>query len=138
MEESMMADSICKKLDDYWQILDTSTTILTILNSNSKLLTFSFRDQRDTAINQLHSKMVLYTLSQDLSNSNDIVSKDTSTRSFFENLIMQQQNETRPLEGELERYLALPLTHSELLSWWHQYASKFPILSKMAHNYLAI
>ena len=60
MEESMMADSICKKLDDYWQILDTSTTILTILNPSSKLLTFSFRDQRDTAINQLHSKMILY------------------------------------------------------------------------------
>ena len=89
MEESMMADSIRKKLDDYWQILDTSTTISTILNPSSKLLTFSFRDQRDTAINQLRSKMVLYTPSQDLSNSNDIVSKDTSARSFFENLIMQ-------------------------------------------------
>ena len=82
--------------------------------------------------------MILYTLSQDLNNSNNIVSKDTSVRSFFENLIIQQQNETWLLEGELKRYLALPLTHSELLSWWHQYVSKFPILSKMAHNYLAI
>ncbi len=72
MEESIMADSICKKLDDYWQILDTSTTILTILNLSSKLLTFSFRDQCDTAINQLRSKMILYTSSQDLSNSNPI------------------------------------------------------------------
>src|SRR6266542_2272677 len=100
IEESMMADSIHKKLDDYWQILDTSITILTILNSSSKLLTFSFEDQRDTAINQLHSKMVLYTLSQDLSNLNNIALKDTSVRLFFENLIMQQQNETRPLKGE--------------------------------------
>src|SRR6266542_230858 len=63
MEESMMANSIRKKLDDYWQILDTSTTISTILNPSSKLLTFSFGDQRDIAINQLHSKMVLYILS---------------------------------------------------------------------------
>ncbi len=85
----MMVDSIRKKLDDYWQILDTSITILTILNPSSKLLTFSFRNQCDTAINQLHSKMVLYTPLQDLSNSNDIVSKDISVRSFFENLIMQ-------------------------------------------------
>jgi len=83
-----MIDSICKKLDNYWQILDTSTIILTIFNSNSKLLTFSFEEQHDLAINQLHSKMVLYIPSQDLSNSNDIVSKDTSTRSFFENLII--------------------------------------------------
>src|SRR6266498_4462585 len=93
IEESMMADSIRKKFDDYWQILDTSTTILTILNPSSKLFTFSFRDQHDIVINQLHSKMILYIPSQDLSNSNDIVSKDISVRSFFENLIMQQQNE---------------------------------------------
>src|SRR6266540_2545502 len=115
MEESMIADSIRKKLDNYWQILNTSTTILIILNPSSKLLTFSFGDQHNTAINQLRSRMVLYTSSQDLSNSNDIVSKDTSARSFFENLIMQQQNETRPLKGKLERYLTLSLTHSELL-----------------------
>ncbi len=44
MKESMMVDSICKKLNDYWQILDTFTTISTILNSSSKLLTFSFGD----------------------------------------------------------------------------------------------
>jgi len=53
----------------------------------------SIEDQHNTVINQLHSKIVLYTPSQDLSNSNDIVSKDISVRSFFENLIMQQQNE---------------------------------------------
>ena len=84
-----MTNSICKKLNDYWQIIDTSTIILTILNPSSKLLIFSFREQRDKAINQLRSKMVLYTLSQDINNSNNIVSKDASARSFFENLIMQ-------------------------------------------------
>ncbi len=89
IEESIMADSICKKLDNYWQIFDTFTTILTILNPSSKLLTFSFGDQYDTAINQLHSKMILYTPSQNLSNSNDIILKGISARLFFENLIMQ-------------------------------------------------
>src|ERR1043165_9731120 len=133
-----MADSICKKLNNYWQIIDTSTIISTILNPSSKLLTFSFGEQRDKAINHLRSKMVLYTSSQDINNSNNIVSKDASARSFFENLIMQQQNKTQPLEGELERYLALPLKQSDPLSWWYQYASKFLILSKMARNYLAI
>ena len=51
MEESMIADSIRKKLDNYWQILNTSTTILIILNPSSKLLTFSFRNQHDIVIN---------------------------------------------------------------------------------------
>ncbi len=63
MEESIIADFIYKKLNDYWQILDIFTIILTILNPSSKLLTFSFGDQRNIAINQFCSKMVLYTLS---------------------------------------------------------------------------
>ncbi len=47
----MMADSIHKKFNDYWQIFDISITISTILNPNSKLLTFSFENQCNTAIN---------------------------------------------------------------------------------------
>ncbi len=40
----MIADSIYKKLDNYWQILDTSIIISTILNPSLKLFTFSFED----------------------------------------------------------------------------------------------
>ena len=83
-----MADSICKKIDDYWKILDSSTTILTIFNLSSKLLTFPFGEQRDKAINQFRLRMLMYTPSQDLDNSNYIVEKNTNARSFFENLIM--------------------------------------------------
>ena len=42
-----MADSIHKKIDDYWKILDSSTTIL----NPSLKLTFPFGEQRDKAIN---------------------------------------------------------------------------------------
>ena len=44
LEESIMADSIRKKIDDYWKILDSSITIPTILNSSPKLLTFLFKE----------------------------------------------------------------------------------------------
>ncbi len=81
--------------------------------------------------------MTQYALLQTL-NSNEAVSETTSIRSFFENLIMQQQSETQPLKEELERYLALPSTQSKLLFWWHQYKSKFLILLKLAYNYLFI
>jgi len=44
LEESIIADSIRKKIDDYWKILDSSITIPTILNSSPKLLTFLFKE----------------------------------------------------------------------------------------------
>ena len=135
LEECIMADSIRHKLEEYWQILDESTTISTILNPCSKLLTFLSENQKNSAINLLRSKMRLYTSTQ--SNLNESTSNIINARSFFENLIMQQ-NERQPVEGELERYLALPLTQSEPLVWWSQYVDKFPVLSKMACNYLAI
>ncbi len=56
--------------DDEWEqvqsmivLLELMYKAIKILSSSSKLLTFSFRDQHDTAINQLRLKMVLYTLS---------------------------------------------------------------------------
>src|SRR3954447_22139659 len=81
LEESIMADSIRKKIDDYWKILDSSTTIPTIHNPSSKLLTFPFGEQRDKAINQFCSRMLMYIPLQDLDNSNYIVEKNTSARS---------------------------------------------------------
>ncbi len=51
---------------------------------------------------------------------------------------MQQQSETQLLEGELERYLALPSTQFKPLFWWYQYKSKFLILLKLVCNYLSI
>ncbi|CAJ0907569.1 1695_t:CDS:2 [Entrophospora sp. SA101] len=40
--------------------------------------------------------------------------------------------------NELERYLALPSVSSDSLLWWSQYEDKFPVLSKIAQDYLAI
>ena len=80
------------------------------------------------------------------SNPENNISKSSSTRLFFENLITQQNNQVnvnqvnqiRPIEDELERYLALPSISSDSLLWWNQYEDEFPILSKMAQEYLAI
>jgi len=144
-EECMMADSICQKLDDYWMIIDTSTIISTLLDPCSKLITFSTEEKRNQAINMLHSKMNNYASKLNCSNSENNILKSSSARLFFENLITQQNNQVnnqvnqvRPIEDELERYLALPSVPSDLLLWWSQYEDKFPVLSKIAQEYLAI
>ena len=78
------------------------------------------------------------------SNPENNTLKSSSTRLFFENLITNNQaninqvNQVRPIEDELERYLALPSIPSDSLLWWSQYEDKFLILSKMAQEYLAI
>jgi len=142
--ECMMADSIRQKLDDYWTIINTSTIISTLLDPCSKLLTFSTEEKRNQAINMLHSKMNSYASKLNHSNPGNNTLKSSSTRLFFENLITNNQaninqvNQVRPIEDELERYLALPSISSDSLLWWSQYEDKFPILSKIAQEYLAI
>ncbi|CAJ0745937.1 9985_t:CDS:2 [Entrophospora sp. SA101] len=93
IEKCMMADSICKKLEDYWTIIDKSTIISTLLDPCSKLLTFSIEEKRNQAINMLCSKMNNYTSKLNNSNSKNNILKSSSTRLFFENLITQQNNQ---------------------------------------------
>src|SRR6185369_12082256 len=141
IEKCMMADSISKKLKDYWTIIDKSTIISTLLDPCSKLLTFSSEENKNQAINILRSKMNNYASKLNNSNSENNILKSSGTRLFFENLITQQNNQVnqaRPIEDELERYLALPSISSDSLLWWSQYEDKFPVLSKIAQEYLAI
>jgi hypothetical protein len=78
------------------------------------------------AINMLHSKMNNYASKLNHSNPENNILKSSSTRLFFENLITQQNNQVnvnqvnqiRPIEDEMERYLALPSISSDSLLWW--------------------
>jgi hypothetical protein len=44
-----------------------------------------------------------------------------------------------PLNDELARYLALPLEalYESLLDWWNLHWTDFPVLSKLAYDFLA-
>ncbi|CAG8642106.1 592_t:CDS:2 [Acaulospora morrowiae] len=57
----LIADSIRVKLKKYWNILDTSSIISTILDLRSKLLTFEVETETTQAISNMRQMMNLYT-----------------------------------------------------------------------------
>ncbi|CAG8777317.1 1703_t:CDS:1, partial [Racocetra fulgida] len=55
IEQYAIAIAIRSKLNKYWSIFEKSTTIVLILNSLSKLMTFLFGDQKDAALTSLQN-----------------------------------------------------------------------------------
>jgi len=124
------------KLEEYWIIIEKSTTLPTLLDPRSKLKTFVTCEARSAAIDMLRQHMSRY----GEANTSTIIQKKenqekTNQRLFFE-LLLQQENDV-PMVNELERYLALPLApEGNLLKWWYKFEKEFPTLSKMAKSYL--
>ncbi|CAG8588253.1 11996_t:CDS:2 [Dentiscutata heterogama] len=108
-EQYMMADSIKSKLNEYWSMLEESTTIATILDPSFKLRTFSASD-KDAALASLRSTMTHYksqvpatTTTSTSTSISKLPSKNK--KKFFESLLTQQQTIEQPLMEELEHYL---------------------------------
>ncbi|CAG8802012.1 25333_t:CDS:2, partial [Dentiscutata erythropus] len=59
-DQYMIADSIWSKLNEYWYMLEESTTIATILDLSSKLMTFPAGDKKDAALTSLQNIMTQY------------------------------------------------------------------------------
>ncbi|CAG8642068.1 34434_t:CDS:2, partial [Racocetra persica] len=52
-DECYIAQSIIHKLEEYWNLINPSTILSTLLDSRSKLITFAMQDERTNAINKL-------------------------------------------------------------------------------------
>ncbi|CAG8768330.1 11252_t:CDS:2, partial [Cetraspora pellucida] len=111
LDECMVAESINFKLQEYWEHINESTTIVTLLDPQSKTRIFKDISQHDKAVALLRG----------------------SKQSFFESLILEQNSEQLSSENEIARYLALPVNSTtNLLDWWHHFSKDFPILASMA------
>ncbi|CAG8577218.1 14231_t:CDS:2, partial [Dentiscutata erythropus] len=120
-DQYMMADSIKSKLNKYWSMLEESTTIATILDSSSKLVTFPTSDKKDAALTSLQNIMTQYksqvSVTTTFTSISELVSKNK--RKFFELLLIQQQTIEQPLIEKLEHYLSMPMTiKNNSLLWW--------------------
>ncbi|CAG8640498.1 13758_t:CDS:2, partial [Dentiscutata erythropus] len=108
-----VASAIYEKLKEYWNhYFNIHSAIPAVLDSRSKLTNFS-SDQ----------------------------AKLSSSKSYFDKVrVRHQQNKPpkTPLE-ELNNYLELPPEeNTDPLSWWKIYQARYPILSRLARNYLTI
>ena len=59
-DECYMAQSIMHKLEEYWDIVEKSTVLPTLLDPRSKLMTFVTCEERSAAINVLCERMLNY------------------------------------------------------------------------------
>jgi hypothetical protein len=147
--QSELASSIYQKIDQYWEIVDSSTLVATVLDPRTKLTLFSAGEETTNAINTVRSHFTEYhnPLSQQ---PQPIINYNTGGREYFHNLkrrrLENNNNISRTtgaaspeIYGELDRYLALPCNDNVApLLWWNAHFQEFPILGTMARDYLSI
>ncbi|CAG8710704.1 16212_t:CDS:2, partial [Cetraspora pellucida] len=124
-----MADSIHHKFDEYYQNINDTIKIATILDPRVKCSIYAIGDETNNAICLLRSKMAHYSTTATLISPNltelspEISSLNQSNaRSYLRNLA----NQFRPtvivqsdVSDELERYLAIPIDENcDPLKWW--------------------
>jgi len=143
-----MAALISRKIEEYWMIMDSASTISAILDPRSKLSVFPDESKPD-AHAYVQSIYEFYKV-QSLSPPNSIPSTPIrKNRQYFtllrQNALLTDENEisTSELETEMEtelsRYLEQPIDEeTEPLLWWQAHINEFPVLNNMARDYLTI
>lgn len=144
----LVADSILQKLNEYWEIIDNTTIIATVLDPRTKCSTFTL-EENTRAIDIIKRKMNHYTQN----NNDNIVNvaqqhnlpqlqtfNRLDARAHLKSLVDKFRPTTQSVSSnELERYLSLPHDDNcDPLMWWNSYKKNFPILSEIAKDYLAI
>lgn len=144
-----MAAVISCKIKDYWMIMDSTSTVSAILDPRSKLSVFP-EESKLNARARIQSIYELYKR-QSLPPANSVPSTPITRRNrqYFtllrNNAVPTDENEssTLELETEIETELSHYLEQSideeaEPLLWWQAHLNEYPILSKMARDFLTI
>jgi hypothetical protein len=147
-----VAASILEKIRQYWEVVDSSTIVATILDPRTKLTLFEIGERSTNAVNAIKTHFAEYNVSPLpilLSNTNQ---ETVSNRKYFHRLkrkwlaISDSQTErserrsrSSGIYEELDQYLALPCDDNvEPLLWWKAHFREFPALGAMARDYLSI
>lgn len=146
--QRIVADAIYQKLSNYWPIISESSQISSLLDPRVKFSAFN-----DDEIEKANAKNLVLNLTEYSSSSSTLLAETTTgddiieTRNFFRNLrnntvTLNENTNTlasRTLNNEMERYLAIPLEGQvDPLLWWQVRREEFPILSRIARDYLCI
>jgi hypothetical protein len=146
--QSEVASSILQKIDQYWEVVDSSTLASTVLDPRTKLTLFSTGEESTNAINAVKRHFSEYhtPMSQPAVINHDN-SEVASTREYFHQLKRRRLNNTAlnitrlstGIYEEIDRYLALPCNDNVApLLWWQAHFQEFPTLGAMARDYLSI
>lgn len=143
-----VANSIFKKIDEYWEIMDKFSITSAILDPRNKLTVFTDQPSARQHIRTIYDIYKERANSLNSSSTDSTPNTPRSARRYFLQLRQEPSqatsaNEVTPMiepeNSELERYLAL-LNEEDIdpLIWWQAHASEFPILCEMARDFLTI
>lgn len=138
-----VATAIFQKLERYWKLyLSESSLISAILDPRYKATTFTNEKEKEQSIQLLYNLYEAYKPDHMISKKTSSDSFELSSRNFFLNIINPNfnlySNSNLNFE-EVEHYFNTP-TDIKLdpLLWWKSHQSEYPILSKIACDYLVI
>src|SRR6266498_3418567 len=138
--KKQVAAAILQKLEKYWELhLSESSSISAILDPHYKLTIFTKEEEKEQTIQLLYN---LYKPESMVSEKTSSESLGLSSRNFFLNIINPNLNShsiSNPNFEEVKHYLNTPIdVNLDSLLWWKSHQDEFPILSKIARDYLVI
>lgn len=122
--------AIRDKIQDYWEQLDQITHIAAFFDPRYKTI----------AYHGLSKDEILTPIRDKLPTSVPNLSNNHNKRSIFVQRLSSLNQQRNTNTDELLKYweLAEASFDMEPLSWWWAHSTEYPILSKMAQNYLSI
>ena len=160
--QSTVANSIYHKLKEYWLIVDESSQISALLDPRIKLIAFDNDDEKKKVKDLILELTEYYEVSQVQITDNATTGDEIiNTRNYFRRLREQNLAINNPsftttsrttniesntlsgsknqIQNELTRYISIPLEDKiEPLDWWYVQRKEYPILSRIARDYLVI
>jgi hypothetical protein len=138
-----VAAAILQKLERYWILhLSESSSISAILDPRYKTTIFVNEKEKEQSIQHLHRLYEAYKPDFIVSKNTSFETSGLSSRNFFLNIInpnLNSHSNSNPNFEEVEHYLNTSVDiNSDSLLWWKSHQSEYPILSKIACDYLVI
>lgn len=126
-----IAQSMKEKCQKYFEFMDDKYFVSMILDPRIK--DRSLKDENKPRIIKYFNK--IYQLYH--SKFNPAIDKKTNNKTLFSSLLANVENN---INNEVELYLITPTTDekSDILAYWNSNKEQYPILSKMARDYLSI
>lgn len=150
--QSEIAASIFQKIDEYSSLMDATSVISTILDPRTKLNAFHNNEIQDAKQQVL--RLMDHYQNESFESFTAILAKPSTnnskkTREYFRGLrnqayaqpsFLQNKSPTQKNHTELEIYLAEPVDeeNDDPVLYWKTSCHKFPILSRMARDFLSI
>jgi hypothetical protein len=139
--KKQVAAAILQKLERYWELhLSESSSISAILDPRYKTTIFINEEEKEQSIQHLYRLYETYKPDYIVPKETSSETLGLSSRNFFLNIINPNLNShSNPNFEEVQHYLNTPIDiNSDSLLWWKSHQSEYPILSKIACDYLII